>query len=126
MPIPDYYKDIIALLENKTAEENVRWNAKARGGGKEVSVSLEALSFGIWMGKTTENDDLVAISLYDQRGEMIDDFAVIEGDEDYYRLISLYKAARRVALGVEGAVQRLKASLSQEGPVGSDVQDDPF
>lgn len=120
--IPDSYRDLIELLEFRTAEDEVNW--KSTGDSSAFVVYFDKFSLVLRLAEEGYGGPEMSVLLYDPDGEVIDSFTVSEGD-DFERLTRLHGDARRKALRIDEALSKLVERLQGEGVVGDEPPPKP-
>jgi hypothetical protein len=119
--IPESYRHIIAGLLVRTNQKEVNWQ-----GTVDPSVYIVYFrGFSLAIDKYDDPDrrqELVAVRLYNVKGEPIDSFSTYETEDDYPTLYELWSNARRKALDIDKAIAVMEEEVQTQTPVGQDVK----
>ena len=105
MPIPNDYHDMISALNTSTSQGHVPWKSHEFG----FIVQLGESGIRVWGGTDDElNREFVAFGLLDEKGQLLENWSVDDGENDYPVMIDLLNNAKRTALGIP---RRLRAII---------------
>ena len=111
--IPEHYRALMKSLTERTAARTAQWKPTSRD--NEFVLYFEDYSISL---KTDSISDQILCHLRSREGKMLDTFEVGLQDVDWHLLESLLSGARRSALGLDEAVQRIMAELQTKAIVG--------
>jgi hypothetical protein len=116
MPIPNDYREICEMLLTATHEKRVTWTEE-RG---TIAVQLPQFNLEIWSGSDDQTQkEFVGLGLRDPKDkQLVDNWYVEEGDEDFDALLELWRSARRQARGVPDKLEQVRQFLRHGGEVG--------
>ena len=109
MPIPSDYAEIVTALTEKTQEGALRWEKSPF----TVFAEIDRSKFSLWAGDDEiTGTPFVAFSLSNADGETLDSWFLDESDDDYQRVLDLFKAATRHAHGVPARLKELAIRIA--------------
>ena len=114
MNIPDSYRRIVDLLDERTRGGHLRW-MKLRPRGREFSVTLPGFSVTLWTDPFTAaaDDGAIQFGLLNREGREIGGFKVYPDDDDHPRMMALLDAARANADDLPAALRRVEDQLER-------------
>lgn len=110
--MPSKYMQLVKRLIARQSQGKLDWNATEVEG--VFQLSFPDYSLRIYERQSRAGTDIV-IALYNEEGTQIDEFTDVslhqEWEESYLEMSGLYAEARRVALGVDKALDSLLNEL---------------
>lgn len=118
--IPEMYIEIIDKLADKTREKEINWKPSSQE--KIFLVNFPSFSISIrevyYIDVQRRKKGRIEFNVINDDGDKIDSFSVNEDDVQWQHCHELYSGARRIALGIEEAVKKIKDELKKDGVVG--------
>lgn len=111
---------LIKSLHERTKAGGLEWEPTDKAGVFEVAFANYSVRLKSAWNPELQEDDYV-LSIYNAAGELVDDFADTEvpaaGDVTAFLLMrDTHETARRIAMGVERALDALLAELDDSEP----------
>ncbi len=115
MPIPTYYKEIIAAIQSATDEGRVKW----RRDEDDFTVTMPEARIYLTSGiDAFRQRRYVVFHLHDKKNNAHDGWAVDEGEEGYQAMYALFMSARLAASGVSPRLDELKELFLHSPSIG--------
>jgi len=111
MSVPKELETLVAKLEQASAEGRVAWHDTTDENKYAVDLSRATVTLGRGAGVFSLDRDAVTVEVIDSEGNVVDDFTVRPGDDDYDRMSRLFQMARRRATNIEGIVDSIVKEL---------------
>lgn len=116
MPIPSDYKKIIQQLNVKSNNGQALWFRDRHSYSLVVD---DKTTMTVWAGSDMNTDEqFVSFGLYDNKGTVLDTWAVDDSDEDFEVMHQLVTSARRIAHGIPDRLKAIESALASSGVVG--------
>jgi hypothetical protein len=109
MPIPNDYREVIAILFEKTEQGALNWVDD----GSNISVKVDQSKFSLWSGVDEKSDEsFVAFGLVNSANKIIDSWYLDEPEFEYQEVLRLFRSAKRHANGVPSLLKSLTQQIS--------------
>lgn len=118
MPIPTDYKELIAAIHKATDEGRVKWKRHQY----EYVVDMSDARIMVNSGRDSVQGVVFAgFALYGEDNQLLDGWAVDDGDNDFDTMDLLVKGAKRCVLEVPSKLETLKQRFLNAPSIGDDI-----
>ncbi len=109
--------DLILKLAERTAEDKVNWERTAEAGIYQVS--FPKYSVQIFARENRDRPDDIIVQVLDDTGSVVEEASDVDltsarVNDAYPTMLTLYKNARRKAMGVEQALDAILKKLDED------------